>query len=172
MIKITASLPIISISPVMQVSDRFSKRELILDDGWEKDGQRYESPICVEFTGEQLMQQLDQYGPGMIATVEGYISGREYNGRYYTSIRGRSISPYQAPQSQAYQQPYQQGCQQAPQPGYAPQPAQSAYQPTAPQQYQQPQYQQPQYQQPYQQPMTQRPQQPGTPGIADLPFPT
>ena len=81
MIKLTATALIHYISPVMQVSDNFQKRELILDGSWEKDGK---------------MPMLDNFTPGQRVTVDAYVNGREYQGRYFNSIKGMGIVPYQA----------------------------------------------------------------------------
>lgn len=108
----------------------FQKRELLLDDSWEKDGQRYQNFVLVEFQGEK-MQMLDSYAPGQRVNVEGVINGREHNGKYFNTVKGLSISPYQTqqyahtpaypqqppayPQAPAYQQPAAYPQQNAPQ---------------------------------------------------------
>ena len=101
MIKLTATALIYHISPVLQVSENFQKRELILDDSWEKDGKSYPSFVLIEFTGEK-MALLDSFVPGQRVTIEALISGREYQGRYYNTIRGLSIVPYQPHQTATY----------------------------------------------------------------------
>lgn len=165
MVKVSATALIYSISPVMELSANFRKREVILDDSWERDGVRHPNYILIEFTGEN-MAQLDNFAPGQRVTVEGMVVGREYNSRIYLSIRGKSIVPYQpqtqnaAPAPGAY--PPQQGYQQAY--GYAQQPT-PAYpsQPSYPQQYMPPSA-----------PVSAPPQQPygppPSPGVDDLPF--
>lgn len=95
MIKLTATALIHYISPVMQVSDNFQKRELILDDSWEKDGKTYPNYVIIEFTGDK-MPMLDNFTPGQRVTVDAYVNGREYQGRYFNSIKGMGIVPYQA----------------------------------------------------------------------------
>lgn len=167
MIKLTATAIVHSVTPVTQVTPNFSKRELILDDSWEKDGEYHPSFVSIEFSNN-AMSQLDTIYPGQRVTVEACINGREYNGRIYNTIRGRSVTPFQPTYSQqpSYpQQGYPQQSQQAaPMPGY-----QQAPQPTYPQQGYAPatapvQSAAPQQTQPYPQPQT--------PGVADLPFPT
>lgn len=96
MIKLTATALVHYISPVLQVSDNFQKRELILDDSWEKDGKTYPNYVLIEFTGDK-MPLLDNFAPGQRVTVEAYVNGREYQGRYFNSIKGMGIVPYQAP---------------------------------------------------------------------------
>lgn len=155
MIKFTATATVHYISPVLQVSDNFYKRELVLDDSWEKDGKVYPNFVIIEFSGDR-MEQLDRFMPGQRVTVEAYINGREYNGRIFNTIRGQVVTPYQ-PQQATYQPPapapmpggpqmvqyqpqpqYQQGY--APQQAYSPQPQQApAPQPMA-QPVQQPAY--------------------------------
>lgn len=177
MIKLTATALIHYISPVLQVSENFQKRELILNDSWEKDGKSYPNFVLIEFTGDK-MSLLDNYAPGQRVTVEAYVNGREYQNRYFNTIRGMGIIPYQpqqAPPSSAGQRPAQ------PAPGY---PQQAAY-PQASGGYAQGGYPSGGYQAPY--PQQPYPQQgsysqppapapmPGTPqggnlGPDDLPF--
>ena len=151
MIKVTATALIHSISPVMQVRENFSKRELVLDDSWERDGQRHPSFVSIEFTGD-AMAQLDNYFIGQRVTVEAYVRGRQWNDRVINSIRGKSVAPAPTPtypQQPMGAYPQQPAYQAAPMPGYAT----PAPQPTYPQQgyaYQQSQ----------------------SPGRADLPFPS
>lgn len=163
MIKLTATALIHSISPVIQVSENFQKRELILNDSWERDGQQHPNFVLIEFTGDK-MAQLDSFAPGQRVTVEAFINGREYQGRYYNSIRGQSVAHYQPQQS-----PSSVGQHPAAAPASYPQTAPaypqaaSAYPQTAPAAPQAaPAY--PQQGNPYG-------QQSAAPGVADLPFP-
>lgn len=169
MIKLTATALVHSVSQVMQVGqNNFQKRELILNDSWEREGEMHDNFVLVEFTGDK-MPMLDAIRPGQRVTVEAFVSGREYQGRYYTSLRGMSVAPFQPQQQQAPQQQYQQAAAPAPQ-HYPQQPP-----------YQQAQYPQPQAapayppaSYPQQQPYQQAPQQgyaPGGPTAANLPFP-
>lgn len=118
MIKLTATAPIFDISPVIQVSEKFQKRELVLNDSWEKDGQSHANLVVIEFSGER-MAQLDNFCNGQRVTVEAVVNGREYNGRYFNTIRGLSVTPYQPAQA-----PSTMGQRPAPAPteGYAPAP--------------------------------------------------
>lgn len=150
MIKFTATSRIHSISPVVQVTERFQKRELVLDDSWSRDGQDHPNFIAVEFSGDR-MALLDNFAPGQRVNVEIVVNGRVKDGRIFNSLRGLSVTPYQPaqyqqgapagqfqqfPQQQYPQQPYQQG-------GYASAPM--GYPQQVPQQYpQQQRYQQPQ----------------------------
>ncbi len=189
MIKFQATAIIHDISPVIDIPSKnggqgFQKRELILDDSWTKDGNTYPNFILIEFSGDK-MSQLDNFMPGQRVTVDVYVSGREYQGRYFNTIRGISVALFQPQpqQGQASQYPasvpssgpgYPQQPP-APMPGYAQHPA-------YPQQYpQQPAYpQQPTYpnqggyangysQQAPQAPMP-APPQGGNLGPEDLPF--
>lgn len=104
MIKLTATALIHYISPVIEIPPRtpggqgFAKRELILDDSWEKDGKTYPNFVLIEFTGDKIAL-LDSFVPGQLVTVEAFINGREYQGRYYNTVKGMSIAPYQAQQT-------------------------------------------------------------------------
>lgn len=106
MIKLTATALVHAVTPVTEIQSKnggqpFQKRELILDDSWEKDGNRYPNFCSIEFSGD-AMSQLNGIYPGQKVTVEAYVNGREWNGRILNSIRGRSVTPAQTP---AYQQP-------------------------------------------------------------------
>lgn len=145
----------------------FRKRELVLDDSWERDGERHSNFVSIEFTGDKIYQ-LDNYQPGHRVTVEAYVNGRLHEGRVFNTLRGHSITFYQPRQTAPQQpQPPYAAPAAAPayptqaMPGYAPAPAYTpqpgyAPAPVAPTPPQAPQY----------------PQQPGSPGVADLPFPT
>ena len=115
MIKFSGVALIHSISPIIQVSANFQKRELILNCSWERDGKQYPNFVLVEFSGDK-MAQLDNLSPGMRVSVEGMLQGREYNQRIYNTVRGISAVRYQ-PNAQA------QAPQPAPMPSVAPQPA-------------------------------------------------
>lgn len=168
MIKFSATNVLVhSVSPVMEIPSKgggqpFYKRELIIDDSWDKDGKHYANFVSVEFSGDN-MGQLDGIFPGLRVDVEGILSGREYNSRIFNSIRGRSVTPHQA-QQQHVPAP-------APMPGgYAPQqqyqqPGGCPPQPAAPVYSQQPQQYTP-TPAPTQQPYS----HPSSPGAADLPF--
>lgn len=131
MIKLKATAPIRSISPVIDIPSRsggqsFQKRELVLDDSWIKDGNTIANLVLIEFTGDK-MALLDAFVPGQRVTVEAYINGREYQGKVYHTIKGSSIEPYQAqqPANSPAQYPGAGGYPQQPQypqaPGYPPQ---------------------------------------------------
>lgn len=176
MIKFSATNALVhSVSPVIQVTDNFQKRELILDDSWDKDGKHYSSFVSVEFTGDK-MDQLDGIYPGQRVNVEGLLSGREYNNRIYNSVRGQSVTPY-LPQQQCQAAPMPGGYNQQQQyqaaPGYqaAPMPGGYPQQTAAPAYPQQPQQYAPA---PATAPVAAPAQQPygrQSPGVADLPFP-
>lgn len=120
MIKYTGTAIVHNISPVIQIPSKtggqpFEKRELILNDSWQRDGHQYNNFILVEFQGER-MAQLDNFIPGQRVTVEGVIIGREYNGRIFHTVRGHTVTLYQ---QQPQPTPMPTG-QAAPMPGYAP----------------------------------------------------
>lgn len=178
MIKFTGTNVLVHyISPVVTIPSRnggqdFQKRELIIDDSWDKDGKHYANFVSIEFSGDR-MGMLDSYYPGQRVNIEGMINGREYNERIYNTVKGLSITPSQP------QQQYAPTAAPAPMPGYPqqqyqqapqyPQQAASGYPPPSSAYPQQPAAQ-PQYHSPA---PTQRYNAPsGTPGVNDLPFPT
>ncbi len=121
MIKFSATALIHAISPVIDIPSRnggqsFQKRELILDDSWTKDGNTYPNFVLIEFSGDK-MSLLDNFLPGQRVTVEAYINGREYQGRYFNTVKGMSIAPYQAQQTS-----HSMGQRPAPAPAPAPYP--------------------------------------------------
>lgn len=119
MIKFSATNALVHyITPVIEIESKsggqpFYKRELIIDDSWDKDGKHYSNFVLIEFTGEK-MNQLDCLYPGMRVNIEGMLTGREYNNRIFNTVRGQSVTPYQA-QSQYPSAP---APAPAPMPGY------------------------------------------------------
>lgn len=160
MIKFTVTNALVhSVSPEIDIPSRnggrnFVKRELIIDDSWDKEGKHYPNFVLVEFTGDR-MAQLDQIFPGMRVKLDVMLTGREYNGRIYNTIKGQSVTPAQP------QQQYSASPSPAPMPVSGNYPQQQTY-PAQPQQYAQASSY------PSQQFFgTQAP----APGVADLPFP-
>lgn len=168
MIKLTMTALIRSISPVIEIPSKnggqpYQKREMVLEDTWGRNGERYSDLVMVEFSGER-MSVLDGFVVGQCVDLEAKVTGRESNGRVFNSIKGLSVVLHQSrqrvggqrpataqPQPQAPQQPYQQPQQVSQQVSQQPQyPSPGGYA-------QQPQYQQPQqvYQQPQQPPRPQ-----------------
>lgn len=97
MIKFTAISIIHAISPVINVTERFQKRELVLDESWTRDGEKHTNYVQIEFSGDK-MAELDGLMPGQRVTVEAIIAGREYNGKIFNSLRGQSCKIYAPPQ--------------------------------------------------------------------------
>lgn len=120
MIKFTGTnVKVHSVSEVINIESKtggqpYQKRELVIDDSWDKDGKHYANFVLIEFSGEK-MAQLDQLVPGMRINVEGVINGREHNGRIFDTVKG--LAAYVPVQTQQPQQPYQS----APMPGSYPQ---------------------------------------------------
>lgn len=155
----------------------FIKRELIIDDSWERDGRVHPNFVLVEFTGDK-MAMLNGIVPGHRVNLEGMLTGREYNGRVFNTAKGLSVSFYQAPQQPQQQQGtlycedkypkpagaggywYAPGCAHPPNPQYGSSQPQQA--PPAQQQF-------PQYDLAPQAPQTAA-QQPAVPGVNNLPF--
>lgn len=100
MITLTATGSIYSISPVIDIPSKsggssFQKRELVIDDTWtDRENVVHPNYVVIEFTGDK-MPILDQFVPGQRVTVEAYINGREYNGKIFNTIKGRSVALYQ-----------------------------------------------------------------------------
>lgn len=133
MIKVTATALIRYISPVIEIPSKtggqsFLKRDLILDDSWSKDGTSHPNFVQIEFSGDKIAQ-LDNFIQGQQVTVEACVNGREYNGRFYTSLRGLSVSLYEPQQAPAYATAPTHPTQAAPaaQPASAPYPQQPQY---------------------------------------------
>lgn len=106
MIKFSATNALVhAVTPVIEIESRsggqpFHKRELIIDDSWDKDGKHYSNFVSIEFTGDK-MTQLDSIYPGQRVNIEGMLCGREYNSRIFNTVRGLSVAPYQAQQQYA-----------------------------------------------------------------------
>jgi hypothetical protein len=74
------------------LSDKFSKRELILKTEYES---KYPQYLVIQFTNKNI-SKLDSINPGEIVTVSINLRGREYEGtdgvKYFNSIEGWLIS--------------------------------------------------------------------------------
>ena len=79
----------------------FQKRNLILS---EESGQ-YENLVCVEFSGDKLATP-ETFTEGQTVTVSGFVNCREWNGKYFTSLRGSFINPAQQAAGDEYAQSY------------------------------------------------------------------
>lgn len=91
MAQVTVSGSIKVIGATQQVSDKFSKRELVVT---EPSGQRPQH-IPIEFTQDRT-SLLDSFRPGEEVTVTCYVNGREWTGRdgvtkYFLSLSGNRI---------------------------------------------------------------------------------
>ena len=139
----------------------FQKRNLILT---EQNGD-YENLVCIEFSGDKLTSP-DFCQVGQTVTVSGFVNCRQWQDKYFTSLKGSYIEVSQP--AQQTQQQTQAPQQYAPPQNQVPQPQQ--YTPPAQQQYQQaPPVPQQQPQQPQQQQYSQPVQQP-TQQQGDIPF--
>lgn len=140
MIKFQANNALVySVSPEIEIPSKsggqsFIKRELVINDSWERDGTVHPNFVLIEFSGDK-MAQLDSITAGMRVNVEAMINGREHNGRIFISARGMTVTPT------VLQQPY------APSPSYMgyPQQPQQQFGASAPGYPQQPAYQPQQY---------------------------
>lgn len=107
MIKFSGTAKIHSIGEIQNISANFRKVEVILDDSFTKDGNTFTSFVKIELVNAHI-DQLRGMQPGQLVTVEGFINGREYNGKYYNNERCAIIVPYvsqQTQQPQTQQQP-------------------------------------------------------------------
>lgn len=91
MAQVTINGSIKVIGKTQQVSDKFSKRELVIT---EPSGQRPQH-IPIEFTQDRTAM-LDSYKPGEEVTVTCYVNGREWTGKdgvtkYFLSLSGNRI---------------------------------------------------------------------------------
>ncbi len=91
MAQVTISGSIKMIGKTQQVSDKFSKRELVIT---EPSGQRPQH-IPVEFTMDRT-SLLDSFKPGEEVSVTCYVNGREWTGKdgvtkYFLSLSGNRI---------------------------------------------------------------------------------
>jgi single-stranded DNA-binding protein len=91
MAQVTISGSIKVVGKTQQVSDKFTKRELIVT---EPSGQRPQH-IPIEFTQDRT-SLLDSYKPGDEVSVTCYVNGREWTGKdgvtkYFLSLSGNRI---------------------------------------------------------------------------------
>ncbi|MBP7514947.1 MAG: DUF3127 domain-containing protein [Flavobacteriales bacterium] len=91
MAQVTISGTIKAVGKTQQVSDKFTKRELVVT---EPSGQRPQH-IPVEFTQDRT-SLLDSYKPGDEVSVTCYVNGREWTGKdgvtkYFLSLSGNRI---------------------------------------------------------------------------------
>jgi DNA replicative helicase MCM subunit Mcm2 (Cdc46/Mcm family) len=119
MAQVTISGSIKVVGKTQQVSDKFSKRELVIT---EPSGQRPQH-IPVEFTQDRT-SMLDSFKPGDEVTVTCFVNGREWQGKdgvmkYFLSLSGNRIERVGA----AAPAPSGGGYQAAPPPSIADMPA-------------------------------------------------
>ncbi len=91
MAQVTISGTIKAVGKTQQISDKFTKRELVIT---EPSGQRPQH-IPVEFTQDRT-GLLDGYKPGDEVSVSCYVNGREWTGKdgvtkYFLSLSGNRI---------------------------------------------------------------------------------
>lgn len=96
---------IIELNATNVVSDRFSKREFVVEETKViGDGREIKNPIPMQFTNDKC-RVLDSYKVGDNVTVDFNIKGRNYNGKYYLTVEAWKISKNAPiPQSQPYAQ--------------------------------------------------------------------
>ena len=79
------------IGETQQISDKFSKRELVITET----GGQYPQHIPVEFVQDKT-SMLDPFAPGEEVTVTCYVNGREWTGKdgvlkHFLSLKGDRI---------------------------------------------------------------------------------
>jgi hypothetical protein len=79
------------VGKTQQISEKFSKRELVITEA----GGQYPQQIPVEFTQDRTVL-LDNYAPGDEVTVTAFVNGREWTGRdgvvkHFLSLKGDRI---------------------------------------------------------------------------------
>ncbi len=91
MASVTINGTIKSVGKTQQISEKFSKRELIVTES----GGQYPQYIPVEFTQDKT-SLLDPFAPGEEVAVTCYVNGREWTGKdnvtkYFLSLKGDRI---------------------------------------------------------------------------------
>ena len=80
------------INKTQVLSDKFSKRELILKTDWET---KYPQYLVIQFT-QSKVTLLDNFQVGEVVTINVNLKGREYAGadgvKYFNTIEGWAIS--------------------------------------------------------------------------------
>lgn len=137
---VTATEPVVGVS---KNGNDWVKQSFIVT----QQGERYTSTIAVEVFGKDRIMQFVEFAPGSQVEVDCAVESREYNGRWYSEVRGLSIRamgaahnpgtqqqqhPRQVQQmqttAQQFAQQYQHGMQQtAPEGGYVQQQQQIDY---------------------------------------------
>ena len=76
-------------------NDNKPKRTLVIstDNGWWRDNEFNSMPqqVPVEFVGKSVDVAM-QVQVGDLVRIDGNLSGREYQGRYYSNLEGRDIA--------------------------------------------------------------------------------
>ena len=75
----------------------WSKQEFI----FEYQEGNFPSQVCMHVWGEDKVRDLDRYQVGDKVKVSFNLGSREYNGRWYTDVRGWRIEPAQSQQGPA-----------------------------------------------------------------------
>lgn len=76
---------IIKIGEVQQITDKFKKRELVINTGGE-----YPQYIPIEFTQDKI-NLLNNLSNGQVVSVNFELRGREWNGKYFANVQGWKI---------------------------------------------------------------------------------
>lgn len=88
-----------SVGALKVISDKFSRRDVILTDGDEK----YPQNLLVQFQNKEA-GLCDLIREGDLVDVAGELRGREYNGRYYVDVVAHEIHRAEKPAEPATKQ--------------------------------------------------------------------
>lgn len=96
---------ITAIKPTQQISDKFSKREIVVNDN-----SRYPQEILFQFTNDNCMV-LDSYKVGQDVEVSFNLRGREWTSpqgevKYFNTLEGWKIEGTQVEQTQVDDLPF------------------------------------------------------------------
>ena len=86
-LKITGELQTINGFKAEEITDSFKKATILVVGSY--------SSYAVDFVNDDIdsiKEQLKNYKPGQQAQVEAYLNCKESKGRYWTSLRGKSIN--------------------------------------------------------------------------------
>ena len=79
---------VVSVGEEQTFSEKFSKREVVIDEGG-----KYPNPIKFEFVNEE-MNIIEGMNVGAEITIKGFVNGNESKknaGQYFVSLRGKEI---------------------------------------------------------------------------------
>jgi len=75
------------IFPTQELKNNFNKREVVVSTD-----EKYPQDIKFEFTDDNGINTLDSFSIGEKVTVAFLLKGNEYNGKFFTNLRGIAIA--------------------------------------------------------------------------------